>query len=63
MKPKIIIRKQNGFFTFGLGLGLMILFGGTAAMISAKTDDQSRLASKDSVVKYESLQKITGKSK
>jgi len=63
MKPTTIKCKQHGFFTFGLGLGLMILFGGTAAMISTKTDDQSRLANKDSIIKYEALHKITGNSK
>lgn len=27
--------RQSGFFDFGLGLGLFLLFGGTAAVITA----------------------------
>lgn len=39
MKSNHSKHKQRGFFDLGLGIGLMIIFGGTAAVI---TPDNSR---------------------
>ena len=34
--------KQLGFFSVGIGLGLFLLFGGTAAVLSATSDKESK---------------------
>lgn len=40
MLHKISHRKQRGFFDFGIGLGLLALFGGTAVMVNQDHSDQ-----------------------
>lgn len=34
-------RKQMGFFDFGLGLGLLALFGGTAVVVAPDADEKT----------------------
>lgn len=42
--------KQKGFFDLGLSLGLMLVFGGTAAVIDSKESGQNHLAKPDTEV-------------
>jgi hypothetical protein len=42
MKNNNAFRKQRGFFDLGLGLGLMLVFGGTAAVIDENKDLQQQ---------------------
>ena len=45
MKTMDIKRKQQqGFFDLGLGLGLMLVFGGTAASLDTDKAEQEMLA-------------------
>ena len=44
MKTNNTCRKQGGFFDLGLGLGLVLVFGGTAAVIDKNTEQQEQLA-------------------
>lgn len=44
MKTNSTLRKQRGFFDFGLSLGLMLVFGGSAAVIDKGHEQQSELA-------------------
>lgn len=34
---------QRGFFDFGIGLGLLAIFGGTAAVVSIGNDEQTAI--------------------
>lgn len=34
---------QKGFFDFGIGLGLLAIFGGTAAVVTTEKDEQTIL--------------------
>ena len=50
MKTTQSYRKQRGFFDLGLSLGLMLVFGGTAAVVDkdaestvAKQDEQQQI--------------------
>lgn len=42
--------KQKGFFDLGLSLGLMLVFGGTAAVVESKESEQSQLAKPDTEI-------------
>lgn len=50
MKTMDSKRKQQGFFDLGLGLGLMLVFGGTAATLDSKTTEQENLAKPESEI-------------
>lgn len=61
MKQMTAKTKQLGFFTFGLGLGLIILFGSSAAVVSSSAEIQSGSAGQESGKKYESTEVVTNK--
>ena len=42
--------KQAGFFDLGLGLGLMLVFGGTAAVVDNDRSEASSLANQESEI-------------
>ena len=44
MKTNSIHRKQRGFFDLGLSLGLILVFGSTAAVIDKDHEQQDNLA-------------------
>ncbi|WP_455375233.1 hypothetical protein [Kaarinaea lacus] len=44
MKTNSIHRKQSGFFDLGLSLGLILVFGSTAAVIDKDHEQQDNLA-------------------
>lgn len=49
MKTFRLNRKQRGFFDFGIGLGLLAIFGGTAVVASSEE-------SKETVIVEQQLQ-------
>ena len=42
-------RKQRGFFDFGIGLGLLALFGGTAVVVNQDNSDQREIVQQGQV--------------
>ena len=44
MKTNSSHRKQSGFFDLGLSLGLMLVFGSTAAVIDKDQEQQDNIA-------------------
>ena len=49
MKYKTSNRKQRGFFDLGIGLGLLALFGGTAAVVTQDKNDEHKIAQENNV--------------
>ena len=49
MKQAKLLNKQSGFFSLGIGLGLMIVFGGTSAVINSTNQSQQTEARQISV--------------
>ena len=47
MKNSHIPSKQCGFFDLGLGLGLMLVFGGTAVVLDKDNEQQDNLAKQE----------------
>lgn len=45
--------KQKGFLDLGLGLGLLLLFGGTATVITPDTESQVNIPEIDAESTYE----------
>ena len=50
MKHKRTLVKQGGFFDFGLGLGLMLVFGGTAVVVDKDRSEHSSLAKQETEI-------------
>ncbi len=58
MKLPTLKVKQFGFFSLGFALGLMILFGGTAAVVSPDTENQPSSINQQSKAIYEPAQVV-----
>lgn len=58
MKHTTTKRKQSGFFSLGLALGVIIFFGGTAIVVSSNTENQSALVNQDYKTKSETTQTL-----
>ena len=58
MKQTTTKRNQSGFFSLGLALGVIFLFGGTAIVVSSNTENQSELVNQDSKTKSETTQDV-----
>ena len=54
LTKKQLFCKQKGFFDFGLGLGLFLLFAGTSAVITA--NEKNELTEEVAVVQDQSSQ-------
>jgi len=58
MKHTTMKRKQSGFFSLGLALGVIFLFGGTALVVSSNTGNQSGLVSQSTSAKPETTRAV-----
>ena len=58
MKHTTTKRKQSGFFSLGLALGVIFLFGGTAIVVSTNTENHSGLVNHDSKTESQTTQAV-----
>jgi len=50
MKNRRILKKQHGFFDFGLGLALSLIFGGTAVVVESQHNEETALAKQETQI-------------
>jgi len=50
MKNRRTLKKQHGFFDFGIGIALSLIFGGTAAALDSQHAEKSSLAKQETEI-------------